>query len=85
VPPEIPAGFATLTFAPAGAKPPPPIPQNSAADADAPFLRLFGCHKDIPGASVDDFLNRCREDKEHELSVEKRQIEGRDRYAELSP
>jgi len=63
----------------------PPISQNNAMDDDAPFLRLLGCHKGIPGASVDDFLSRCQEDKEHELIGEKRQLKERNHYAKLSP
>jgi len=34
-----------------------------------------------PGGSVDDFLARCREDKERELALEKRQAEEHARYA----
>ena len=41
------------------------------------FLQLRGIHKNIPGASVDNFLSLCREDKEHELDIEKRQQEER--------
>ena len=84
VPPEIPDGFVTLTFAMAETKPPIP-PQNNGSDEDAPFLRLLGCHRGISGASVNDFLARCREDKERELAIEKRQIEEHDHYAKLSP
>jgi len=47
------------------------------------YHRLRGCHKNIPGASVDDFLARCREDKEHELEIERRQQEERARRAKL--
>ncbi len=35
--------------------------------------RLRGIHKNIPGASVADFLANCRTDKERELTGEKRQ------------
>ena len=45
------------------------------------FLQLRGIHKNIPGASVEEFLARCREDKEHELAIEKRQEEERARLA----
>ena len=46
---------------------------------------LRGCCKSIPGGSVEDFLVRCREDKEHELAIEKRQEEERERLAKLHP
>ena len=36
------------------------------------YNRLRGCHKNIPGASVEDFLARSRADKEHELEIERR-------------
>jgi hypothetical protein len=42
---------------------------------------LRGIHKNIPGASVEDFLARCRADKEHELEIERRQEEERARRA----
>jgi len=45
------------------------------------FLQLRGIHKNIPDASVDEFLSRCREDKERELAVEKHQQEERNRHA----
>jgi hypothetical protein len=45
------------------------------------FLQLRGIHKNIPGASVEDFLARCREDKEYELAIEKREEEERARLA----
>jgi len=83
VPPEIPVGFATLTFAPADAE--TPTPQSSAADKVDSIFQLYGRHKGIPGASVDDFLARCREDKEYELALEERRLEERRRYAKLSP
>ena len=41
------------------------------------FLKLQGIHKNIPGASVENFLARCREDKEYELAIEKREQEER--------
>jgi len=46
-------------------------------DEEPPYARLQGCCKNIPGGSVDDFLARCREDKEHELEIERRQEEER--------
>jgi len=84
IPHDFPEGLATLTFASAVTK--PSIPQNNASDNnDAPFLRWFGCHKGVPGASVDDFLARCREDKERELALEERQIEEHGYNVKLSP
>jgi hypothetical protein len=41
------------------------------------YHRLMGIHKDIPGASVENFLAHCRADKEHELEIERRQEEER--------
>jgi len=43
------------------------------------YNRLRGCHKNIPGASVEDFLARSRADKEHEFEIERRQEEERAR------
>jgi len=43
------------------------------------YHSLMGCHKGIPGASVEDFLARSRADKEHELEIERRQEEERRR------
>jgi len=34
----------------------------------------------MPGASVDEFLSQCHEDKERELAIEKRQQEERNRH-----
>ena len=45
------------------------------------FLQLQGIHKNIKGASVEEFLTRCREDKEYELAIEKREQEERVRRA----
>ena len=45
------------------------------------FMALRGCCKNVPGGSVDEFLARCREDKEYELAIEKRQEEERARLA----
>jgi len=45
------------------------------------FLRFRGIHAGIPGASVEDFLARCREDKEYEFAIEKREEEERARLA----
>ena len=50
-------------------------------DKYASFIQLRGIHKNIPGASVDEFLSRCREDKERELAIEKRQQEERNHHA----
>ena len=38
---------------------------------------LRGIHKNLPGASVDEFLANCRADKEKELAIEKRQEDKR--------
>jgi len=87
VPPEIPVGIATLTFAPADAEEvdTEPPTQDHTSDYEDPIFQLYGRHKGIPGASVDDFLARCREDKEYELALEQRRLEERKRYAKLSP
>ena len=45
------------------------------------FLQLRGIHENVPEASVEEFLARCREDKEYELAIEKRQEEERARLA----
>jgi hypothetical protein len=42
---------------------------------------LRGCHKNIPGGSVEDFLVRSRADKEHEFEIERRQEEERGHHA----
>ena len=63
-----------------------PIPAQTAEKANdekPPYDRLRGCCKNIPGGSVDDFLARCREDKEHELKIERRQEEERVRRARI--
>jgi len=83
VPPEIPVGVATLTFAAADAEPLIP-PKKHFSDDDDPIFRLCGCHKGIPGTSVDDFFARCREDKEYELALEERQFQEHRRNAKLS-
>jgi hypothetical protein len=61
-----------------------PVPQtakNADQDETPSYHRLRGIHKGIPGASVEDFFARCREDKEHELEIERRQEEERARRA----
>jgi hypothetical protein len=61
-----------------------PVPQTAekADQEETPsYHRLRGIHKGIPGASVEDFFARCREDKEHELKIERRQEEERARRA----
>jgi len=58
----------------------PAVSQDNVKPAgeDVPSYQwLRGCCKDLPGGSVEDFLKRCREDKEHELAIEKRQEEER--------
>jgi hypothetical protein len=65
----------------------PSVPQNiveTAEETPPPYQWLRGIHAGIPGASVEDFFSRCREDKEHELAIEKRQEEERTRYANTS-
>ena len=42
---------------------------------------LYGCCKDFPHGSVDEFLAKSHEDKEYELAIEKRQEEERARLA----
>jgi hypothetical protein len=60
-----------------------PIPQKTddkTEQKEKPsYHSLMGCHKGIPGASVEDFFARSRADKEHELEIEKRQEEERRR------
>ena len=41
------------------------------------FLRFQGIHAGLHRGSVEDFLADCREDKERELAIEKRQEEER--------
>jgi hypothetical protein len=65
-----------------------PIPPQTAEKTEQKkekpsYHRLMGCHKNIPGASVEDFLARSRADKEHELEIEKRQEEERAHRAKL--
>jgi len=55
--------------------------QKTAQEETPPYQWLRGIHAGIPGASVEDFFARCREDKEHELAIEKRQEEERARLA----
>jgi len=58
-----------------------PIPPRTAEkteEGEKPSYHwLRGIHKNIPGASVENFLARCRADKEHELEIERRQQEER--------
>jgi hypothetical protein len=81
VPPEFPDGRITLTFSPAEAE--SGFAQDDEAEDDAPFLRLMGRYKGLPGASVDEFLARCREDKEYELALDRRRQEERAHYAKV--
>lgn len=57
--------------------------EESEQEEQPSYLRFLGCSKGVPGGSVDDFLARCREDKEHELEIERREEEERARYAKL--
>jgi hypothetical protein len=58
-----------------------PVPPQAAEKTEQgeapPWHRLMGIHKNIPGASVEDFFARCRADKEHEFEIERRQEEER--------
>ena len=42
---------------------------------------LRGYCKNLPEGSVDEFLARCRADKEQEFSIEQRQQKEQDKYA----
>ena len=55
--------------------------ENDAQEDKYSFQQLRGIHKGIPGASVEAFFARKREDKEYELVIEKRQEEERARLA----
>ena len=59
--------------------------EKASRNDENPHRWLRGCCKNVPGGSVEDFLARCREDKEHELAIEKRQKEERVRLAKLHP
>ena len=61
------------------------IHEKTSRNDESPYRWLRGCCKNIPGGSVEDFLARCREDKEHEIVIEKRQEEERERLAKLHP
>jgi len=56
-----------------------PMTVNEVQEEKPSYHWLRGCHKGIPGASVEDFLARSRADKEHELEIERRQEEERRR------
>ena len=64
-----------------------PLPPQTAEETEQgevpSYHWLRGCHKNIPGGSVEDFLARSRADKEHELEIERCQEEERARYAKL--
>jgi hypothetical protein len=60
----------------------PSVPQDAGEivhEEEPPYQWLRGCCKDKPEGSVDNFLARCREDKEYELAIERRQEEERAR------
>ena len=61
------------------------ISEKTSQENKASYLSFRGCSKNQPGGSVDDFFARCREDKEHELAIEKRQEEEREHLAKLHP
>ena len=54
---------------------------KTANEDSPPYHWLRGCCEKRPGGSVEDFLTRCREDKEHELAIEKHQEEEHSRFA----
>jgi hypothetical protein len=54
-------------------------PEKPDQEETPPYHWMQGCCKGIPGGSVDDFLARSSADKEHELEIEKREQEERDR------
>lgn len=45
--------------------------EKTAEDEKYTYRKLRGIHKNLPGASVDEFLVRCYADKERELALEK--------------
>ena len=63
----------------------PSAPQNTTETVQEdppPYQRLRGIHKNITGGnSVENFLACCREDKEREFAIEKRQQEERSHFA----
>jgi len=44
--------------------------QTSVSEKKHSYRKLRGVHKNIPGASVEEFLARCHTDKEQELVME---------------
>ena len=61
------------------------ISEKTSRNDQSSYRWLRGCCKNVPGCSVEDFLARSREDKEHELAIEKRQEEERERLAKIHP
>jgi hypothetical protein len=57
IPPEIPEGFAVLTFTSAGVK--FPLSLDKVPKDDAPYLQLLGCHKNISGGLHRTFVDLC--------------------------
>jgi len=58
----------------------PPLLKNT-AQGNTPSNRwLRGSCRNLPEGSVNDFLARCRADKERELAIEKHQEEKRSRH-----
>jgi hypothetical protein len=58
----------------------PSISQDTVKNApedSTPNRWLRGCRKNLPGGSVEDFLARCRADKERELTMERHREEER--------
>ena len=55
--------------------------EKTSDEDNPPYQWLRGCCESRPGGSVEDFLSRSREEKKHELAIEKRQEEERARLA----
>ena len=58
-----------------------PDTETPTQDNEHSFQRFQGIHAGLHGGSVEEFLAGCREDKEHEFAIEKRQEEERVRLA----
>ena len=58
-----------------------PDAEKTAQNDKHSFQRFRGIHAGLHGGSVEEFLAGCREDKERELAIEKRQEEERARLA----
>jgi len=58
-----------------------PDAETTAQDNKHSFQRFRGIHAGLHRGSVEEFLAGCREDKEHEFAIERRQEEERARLA----